>query len=410
VPISLLPVEIFFVLALLLALQSAWSLVDGRRFLDLVRRGRRQPPTGYQPFAAVIVPCKGLDPGFELNLTAFLTQDYPAYQLILAVAAEDDPSYRYVRERLGPLPAVPPGRTPKTALVVAGHSDSRGEKVNNLLRALDAVDPAARVLVFADSDVTPGRDWLRCLVAGLEDPSVTVSTGFRWYLPGGSFASQLRAAWDTSIATMLGDHGHNFAWGGSMAIRAAEFKRLQVAEYYWASTVSDDYALTRAVRDARGRIRFEPRCLVKSRDESSFPEFMRWANRQIIITRVYSSHLWRTGLASYALYGATFVLGLVLILGRSTTASERALIAGSLLAILALGVAKAFVRTAVARETFPEERAALKRYGGRYWQLSPLVPWIMLFNFAVSGFVRQIDWRGVRYELRAADEVRVVKR
>jgi cellulose synthase/poly-beta-1,6-N-acetylglucosamine synthase-like glycosyltransferase len=153
------------------------------------------------------------------------------------------------------------------------------------------VEAPVEALVFADIDAAPSPDWLRSLVEPLADPRTTVSTGFRLYLPGRGFASQLRAAWDTSIATLLGDHDHNFAWGGSMAIRTADFRRLGIAERYWANTVSDDYAMTRAVREAGGRIEFTPRCLVASREESSFGDFLRWANRQIIITRVYSAPL-----------------------------------------------------------------------------------------------------------------------
>src|SRR5439155_13015403 len=155
----------------------------------------------------------------------------------------------------GRRPAASPAAGPHVALVAAGYSDGRGEKVNNLLRGVEAVAPQTEVLVFADADARPKADWLRSLVAPLADPGVTVSTGFRWYLPGDTFASRLRAAWDTSIATMLGDHDRsNIAWGGSMAVRAEEFRRLRVAEAYWARTASDDYAVTRAVRDAGGRI------------------------------------------------------------------------------------------------------------------------------------------------------------
>ena len=102
---------------------------------------------------------------------------------------------------------------------------------------------------------------------------------------------------------------HNFAWGGSMAIRAADFRRLGIAEAYWANTVSDDYALTRAVREAGGKIAFEPRCLVASREESSLREFLRWSTRQIIITRVYAAHLWKLGLATYLFYCGTLRWG-----------------------------------------------------------------------------------------------------
>ena len=81
-----------------------------------------------------------------------------------------------------------------------------------------------------------------------------------------------------------------------------------------------------------------------------------------------------------------------------------------LLVILALGFAKGRLRTVVARELFPEDCTTLNRYGARYWQLSPLVPWIMLFNFVVAGFTRRIEWRGTQYELRSTDEVKVLRR
>ncbi|HLW78300.1 MAG TPA: glycosyltransferase, partial [Terriglobia bacterium] len=383
-------------------------------------RGRLR--SGYEPLVALIVPLKGLEPGLDLNLKAFATQDYVAYQLILVVASAGDPVYRWVNERVNALPAAAPRNACTIRIVVAGRSETRGEKVNNLLAGVAAADPAAQVFVFADSDATPGPDWLRSLVAPLAASRMTLSTGFRWYLPGPGLASQLRAAWDTSVATMLGAHDHNFAWGGSTAIRASDFKRLEVAERYWASTVSDDYALTRAVRErggfdagggpaqeTPGRIHFEPRCLVKSGGELSLAQFLRWANRQIIITRVYSPRLWWMGLLSYLLYCGTFIFGLTLLAMGAGSGAGRLAVAGLLAAVVAMGMIKAGVRTVVAREQFGGEEASLQRYGSRYWQLSPLVPWVMLFNFAVAAFVRRIEWRGVRYELRSANEVRVLK-
>ena len=402
------------ILGTLLTLQSVLSLRDGYRFVRLVRRSWRERQANYLPSAAVIIPCKGLDQDFALNATRFLTQDYPEYQVIFVVASQQDPAHRYLAERLM-TPVAPRSHGPRTtSLVVAERSETRGEKVNNLLRGLAVVDPQAEVLVFADADVRPGSQWLRFLVGPLEDKSVTVSTGFRWYLPGRSFASQLRAAWDTSIATMLGEHDQNFAWGGSMALRAADFERLKVADRYWASTVSDDYAVTRAVREARGKIRFEPRCLLASREDTTFRDFMRWANRQIIITRVYAAHLWGLGLASHGLYCGTFFLGLMLLavpgLWPNSSAWWRIAIIVWLLLILVLGLAKARLRSVVTREIFPEENATCAAYTSRYWQLAPLVPWVMLINFVVAGITRRIEWRGTHYELRSAGQVRVLRR
>lgn len=397
-----LVVNVFWALAALLALQSVIALRDGFRFLRFVRRRRSASPSNFHPRATVIIPCKGLDPGFAENLEAFLTQEYPHYQLVFAVASENDPAHVVLAARLR-------GR-PYTALVVAGESEDRGEKVHNLVQALDAVDPAAEVLVFADIDARPAQDWLRSLVAPLADRSVTVSTGFRWYLPGASFAPRLRAAWDTSIATLLGEHRPNFAWGGSMAMRAQDFRRLKIAEHYWAGTVSDDYAVTRAVRDAGGRIAFEPRCLVPSREESSLAEFLHWSNRQIIITRVYAAHLWRLGLAAHGLYALTMLLGLAIIVVPGASTGLRIAMAALLAVIQLLGIAKGRIRTIVARELFPEESAILNKYGGCYWKLAPLVPWVMLVNFFVAGFKRRIDWRGTEYELVSRTSVRVFRR
>jgi cellulose synthase/poly-beta-1,6-N-acetylglucosamine synthase-like glycosyltransferase len=323
------------------------------------------------------------------------------------VATPADLAYQKLHARLER--AVAPGshRQPPTSLVVAGLSDDRGEKINNLLRGVEVVDQAAKVLVFADIDTTPSPDWLRSLVAPLADPQITVSTGFRWYLPGEGFVSCLRAAWDTSIATMMGDHGHNFAWGGSMAIRAADFRSLGIADRYWPSTVSDDYALTRAVREAGGKIAFQPRCLVASREESSLREFLRWSTRQIIITRVYAAHLWKLGLAAYLFYCATLTLGLIALALPGVTAQQRVAIAVVMFVVLLLGTGKGSLRSRVARELFPTEigcRASC------YWLLSPLVPWIMLGNFIAAGLTRRIAWRGTEYELVSRDKVRVLGR
>lgn len=398
---------IFIILGILLLAQSARSLRSGFRFLDYVRRCRAQEIDDYAPPAAVVIPVTGADAALESNISAFMVQDYPQYRLVLVVEDENDPAYGTLSALLKNNPVSGAGCS--ASLIVAGPSNAQGQKVHNLLRGLEAVEPVPEVLVFADADARPGPLWLRSLVAPLVNRDVTVSTGFRWYLPGIRFVSQLRAAWDTSIATFMGEHDCSFPWGGSMAIRAEDFKRLQVCERYWASTVSDDYGLGRAVHDHNGRIRFEPRCLVASREDSSFAAFMRWTNRQIIITRVYAARLWALGLAAHLLYSLTFVFGLVVMLAPGA-GWERFVVIALLTVILGLGMGKGKIRTIVAGEIFPEEREFLARYGRRYWQLTLLVPWVMLWNFLAAGFIHSIGWSGVRYKLRSDHEVEIVGR
>jgi cellulose synthase/poly-beta-1,6-N-acetylglucosamine synthase-like glycosyltransferase len=388
--------KLFWILAALLSAQSLVALRDGFRFLDFFRRRRTSPAGVYTPPVCLIIPCKGLDEGFTENLRAFLTQNYPDFQIIFIVARENDPAY--------PALSLALRDHPSARLLVAGEASGCGEKVHNLRTAVKAADARAEVLVFADIDARPSPDWLRWLVAPLADPAVTASTGFRWYLPGAGFASKLRAAWDSSIATMLGEGRAILAWGGSMALRAGDFRRLQIAERYWQGTVSDDYGVARAVREAKGRIAFEPRCLVASREESSLPELWRWMNRQIILTRVYAPHLWRLGLAAHWLYALTLLLGLALFVAPVTTAGMKLAMAGAFLVIQLLGVAKGGIRSIIAREGFGERHASC------YWTLAPLVPWMMFCNFLVAGFTRRIEWRGTEYELISAHQIRILKR
>ena len=405
-------IGVFFVLTVLQLLQSLVALAGVIRFFRFVRRSRKNCSSFYTPEVSVILPCKGICPGLKDHLDAILHQDYPNYRVVFSVASRDDTALGFFEQYLKDNDSLSAGLL-GVEIVVAEPSFIRGEKVNNSLCALRHVPESAKVLAFTDADALPGRDWLRCLVAPLEDTSLTVSTGFRWYLPGHRFISQLRATWDTSIATLLGEHRHNVAWGGSMAIRRSDFERLGVGTA-WEKSLSDDYSLTRAVRNGGGTIRFEPRCLLASREEPRFGEFLRWTNRQIIITRVYAPKLWQLGLSSHFSYAATFLLGFALIvnalIGAPKAPEQVIRVASVLFLIQILGMVKGWIRLKVAEEQFPEAAETLARYGFCYWSLSPLVPWVMAYNFVTAGFTRRIEWAGVRYELRSPDQTVVLNR
>ena len=136
-------------------------------------------------------------------------------------------------------------------LVTAGISDERGEKVNNLIQAVAQTDSRSEVFVFMDSDSQPHLNWLQALISPLQDDRIGVSTGYRWYFPErGNLAGVFRSAWNASVATLLGDHSRNFAWGGSMAIRRSTFVRANVLRY-WSQSISDDYSITQAMRDSK---------------------------------------------------------------------------------------------------------------------------------------------------------------
>ena len=97
------------------------------------------------------------------------------------------------------------------------------------------------------------------------------------------------------------DTTKNFCWGGSTAIRRSTFEQLNVSDR-WRGTVSDDFTITRVLKEANFPIHFTPNCLVASVGDCDWRELFEFTTRQIKITRVYASHLWLPLLLGSALF------------------------------------------------------------------------------------------------------------
>ena len=402
---------VFLLLAgvvLLKGLLGALHSLSYTRYLD---RQLSPTPPDWMPPASVIVPCKGTDFELQENMEAILDQEFEDFEVIVVTATESDPSLVALRQAARKFP----GR--RVEFVVSGLSNQCGEKVHNLLRALERVDPASQVLVFADSDVRPHRHWLRDLLAPLRDPEAGASTGYRWFFPRrGNLASLLRATWNSSIATLLGEHPHNFAWGGSMAIRRSTFAAVDVPAY-WKRSVSDDYSLTEAVNAAGLRVHFQPRCLVASHGDCTWRELLEWSTRQIVITKVYSRGRWRLALLSewpFVLFW-WWTVGELLAsaLGVGGSIQIDWLQGAPLLFLLVLvwffGAVRGLFRWRMIRRIRSEQQEVLKRDFWGYLLLGPLAATLTACNLAISLFTSTIVWRRVRYELVSGREVRVVR-
>ena len=142
---------------------------------------------------------------------------------------------------------------------------------------------------------------------------MAVSTGYRWYAAeSGSLPALLRSTWNASVVTALGDHGRNFAWGGSMALRREVFDRIGVREA-WEGALSDDYAVTRAAQRSGKRIAFVPECLIPSYGDCTWHELLEFTTRQILIARVYDASTWRMALVTQSIFN-------IGVLGRTSAA------------------------------------------------------------------------------------------
>jgi hypothetical protein len=379
---------------LAIALYSLWASF---RYRDYARRSSAPAATSYRPSVALLVPCRGAEEGLEANLAALASQDYPQLKLVFIVESHSDPALPII-ERVRLQSSRP------SELVVAGPARACGQKVHNLLSGLSHTGDA-EVLAFADSDGRPDSRWLARLVAPLEvsrPGAIGVATGYRFYIPEPvSFATLLRAAWNASVLTLLGEHDHNFAWGGSMAIRRAVFEEAGVARA-WQGALSDDYALTHAVRRAGYRVEFVPGCLVGSEGKAGFGEVAAWSFRQLAITRVYWPPLWLLAGGSQILYAGFLVAG-----GLAAAAADR--LATVLLGVLlGAGFSAAGLRARAVEEIVPTGRDRLRAHRGALTLIAPLAGLLTVYAFVRSALTRRIEWRGKLYEMRSPTETLVL--
>lgn len=384
------------------------SLRGGVRFVRYVQGELAKELPEFTPFATVFVPCRGLDDGLKENIEAIFAQAYPAFEIIFVSDRTDDPALALIEEarrsfsgELGPT----------MRFVVSGPATDSGQKVHNLRVAVAAADPQSEIFVFVDTDARPRADWLLTLIKPLQDPDLGATTGYRWFIPvRGGVASHLRSVWNAAIASALGEQAEkNFCWGGSTAIRRETFQNRKVVEY-WRGTVSDDFALTRALHDGDLPIKFVPQCLTASFEDCTLGELIEFTNRQLKITRAYAAHLWKGVLLGSLIFVLVFFGGMALAVVRALLGLSFATPLVLLLVIFALGSMKSHFRLRAVSQVIPDERLRSVGTTLAHLMLWPLASVLYLYNGLAAAVSRRITWRGITYELKSPSETVILSR
>lgn len=394
---------IFTLLFLITIIVCLSQTIAFRRLYRYVDAELSLAPPAFKPRAAVILPCKGLDPGFRENVIKLLDQDYANFEVIFALASETDPAYPVLAEVCRENSHIP------CRLVIAGINGQRAQKINNQLAALAAVSAETEIFVFVDSDVIARQDFLRYLIAPLCDSTVGVTTGYRFYIASlHNIPSLLRSLWNRMSAWEMASARHAFAWGGAMAIRKSVFEKARVAER-WDRAADDDLSLTCAVKALGLSVHFVPQCLVASEGDASVGEIIEWTNRQLILTKVYYPELWLRAIARasiMAVWLLCLVSALWLWLWAGDNLAPFALLTGLIvlpIELLFLARARGLWRRVLCdrpdylRESFLSCCLSLP--------LAHLVlPWMTLF----SALTNRIQWRGITYELKSPVETLII--
>ena len=246
-------------------LLTVWAL---RRFFSRARARPRAPAR--RPRVSLIKPVCGLEKGLEDNLATALTQDYPDYEVVFSVARRDDPALPVLERLKARAPA-------KVKVVVDEECAGPNGRLSNILNATKRAD--GDILVYSDSDMRLGPDYLEAVTAPLDDPAVGVAcTVYRAWgaknLPealellslNADFVPSLIFATDTGLSPACP--------GASQAIRRETLERVGGLAPL-AHSLVEDYDLGLAVLKAGLRIEFVPYVARTGVDLAGWPAWWR---------------------------------------------------------------------------------------------------------------------------------------
>ncbi|CAN5452180.1 glycosyltransferase family 2 protein [soil metagenome] len=387
---------VFYFFALILVFLGYKSLRGGIDYLNYFKKELSKPQSNFTPFCSIIVPCRGLDEDLQTNLAALFQQKFPNYEIIFVVDDEKDEAVKIIEE-------ISRKDAKNTKLIIAGKAENEGQKVHNLRQAVLEVSGKSEIFVFVDSDARPNENWLRNLIAPLHDKKIGAATGYRWFISKkNTFPSQLRSVWNASIASAWGANtNNNFCWGGSLAMRRDVFENIKMREM-WRGTLSDDFAVTRALKQLNLPIYFVPQCLTATVEDCNFREFLEFSTRQMKITRIYAPHLWKASFIGSFLFMAVFAINIILLF--FLVGWQFWLTLSFLLIIFTLGAAKAWIRLQAVRLVLQNYEKELNE--SVFWQLTlwTITPAVYFYNCFRAFFSNQIRWRGIRYEMKSPRE------
>lgn len=355
---------------------------------------------GQVPSAAIIVAVKDCKPTTQACFDHLLRLAYPHFRIVAAVESQADPAATMIRTLQQ---QHPPG---KITLVVAGLATRGGQKVANLLAALDTIEPRDEIIVFTDADTLPDVDWLSRIVSAIVDAGFGAVTGYRWMVPiDSSVSAAVVAAANTSIVTLPRlPNPINLCWGGTMALRREMLERIEIRKY-WTGAISDDLQMTRALHD-HGVAIFSPRqSLLLSPIAFDWASAFAFGVRQYRLLYLHFPWLWCFAALLLLTPVLSFLLAAVLAWSGSWTA-------WSLLAFaLVCGEIRYQSRRRVAAALWGLERAG-------YTELTAQVDrWLrpVWFGFhaacmLMSPWSRKISWAGLEYVVNNPQDVRIERR
>ena len=200
-------------------------------------------PIGGWPPVTILKPVHGLEKNLERNLRSACLQDYPTYQVVLSVQDEKDPALPLLRSLQSEF------GSERVTVVIDQRVVGTNGKINNLVAGL--AHAQHEILVISDSDIYAGSDYLRAIVAPLDNSEVGFVCTFFQATSAGSWFERMELL--TMNACFFPDtvFAHvtktaKFCIGASVAFRRSTLKDIGGLEGL-ADYLVEDYEMGRRI-------------------------------------------------------------------------------------------------------------------------------------------------------------------
>jgi ceramide glucosyltransferase len=162
-----------------LVLYSSW------RFFRSARRSGQQSNRDFTPPVSILKPVRGLDPEAYENFASFCRQDYPEHEIVFCIGETSDTAYPTLEKIVRDFPQR------QIRVLVGSGREAANDKVAKLVRM--TAEAKYETLAISDSDVRVRPDYLRSVVAPLNDPKVGAVTCMYTSLRDTSFTQRLQS-------------------------------------------------------------------------------------------------------------------------------------------------------------------------------------------------------------------------
>jgi len=352
------------------------AIVSSLRYFHVAWR-ENPPNADFMPPISCLKPIRGLDDDAYENYASFCRQDYPEYEIVFCVDA-DDPALPVLEKLIADFPER------KIRLLFGSGRNAINDKVARLVRLVS--EAQYELLVITDGDIRVGPDYLRAVAHPFRNPKVGGASAIYVSTEETSFVQELQSVGMISdfFAGIFVDwqlEGIKFMFGQSIVTtkqRIAGFGGYEAIE----NRPADDLNVGRLVAAQGYEVKLLPYVVKTVADFQSLKDLFYKRVRWMTVMRLMR----RRGHE-----GLIFTWGLIWALVAVATVPTRTV------AIAYLG-SYAVLRVVL---TWIIGVHGMRQKG--MWKKMPLIPlWdLVAFMIWVASFGRKtIRWRGYEYYLR----------